>query len=134
LIGIDANVLLRAIVRDDPGHARAADAVLASLTTTRPGFITHVALAEFEWVLARSYREPREVRLALIRGLVETDSLEFEDGESVVRALSLAESGADFPDALIAASMELFGVADAVTFDRGAAQRMGWRLLEPADA
>ncbi len=134
MIGIDANVLLRYIVRDDPAQAQAADAVLESLTTAQPGFVTHVALAEFDWVLSRSYRQPRSIRLALIRGLLETATIEFEDGESVVRALSLAEAGADFPDALIAASGDLFGVRDTVTFDRTVAKHLGWRLLEPASA
>jgi predicted nucleic-acid-binding protein len=39
-----------------------------------------------------------------------------------------------FADALIAASAELFGVREVATFDRAAAQRLGWRLLEPAGA
>lgn len=130
MIGLDANVLIRYVVRDDPEQHRAAAEVLESLTLERPGFITHVALAEFDWVLSRTYRQPRKVRLALIRGLVESRTIEFEDGESVVRALSLAEAGADFADALIAASMELFGVTDSVTFDRKAARLLGWRLAD----
>ena len=63
------------------------------------------------------------------RRLVETEVLEFDDGESVVRALTLAEEGADFADALIEGTMELFGVDETVTFDRRASERIGWRLL-----
>lgn len=39
-----------------------------------------------------------------VMDLVEADSIEFEDGEAVFEALIAAEEGADYPDALIAAS------------------------------
>jgi len=129
VVGIDTNVLVRFVVRDDAAQYEAAAAVFARLTPEEPGFITHVTLAELTWTLARTYKMSRAARLSVIRALVESDSVEFEDGEGVVRALTLAEEGADFADALIASSMELFGVDDVVTFDQAAAQRLGWRLL-----
>lgn len=129
MIGLDTNVLLRALVDADHPHHQPATEQLAALTVDKPGFITQVTLVELYWVLARTLRIDRRSCLELIRGLVETSSLEFDDGEGVVRALSLAEEGADFPDALIQAGMELFGVAESVTFDREASRRLGWRLL-----
>ena len=129
MIGLDTNVLLRALVDIEHPHHHPATELLADLTDDRPGFITQVTLVELYWVLARTLRIDQRSCLELIRGLVETSSLEFDDGEGVVRALSLAEEGADFPDALIHAGMELFGVAEAVTFDRDASRRLGWRLL-----
>ena len=39
-------------------------------------------------------------------------------------------SAADFADALIQGAMELFGVDETVTFDRAAAERLGWTLLD----
>jgi predicted nucleic-acid-binding protein len=129
VIGLDTNVLLRALVDIEHPHHHPATKVLADLTVDRPGFITQVTLAELYWVLARSLGLDRRSCLELIRGLVETSTLEFDDGEGVVRALSLAEEGADFPDALIQAGMEQFGVEESVTFDRDASRRLGWRLL-----
>jgi predicted nucleic-acid-binding protein len=129
VIGLDTNVLLRALVDADHPHHRPARKLLSALTVDQPGFITRVTLVELYWVLARTLRIDRRTCLELIRGLVETSSLEFDDGEGVVRALSLAEEGADFADALIHAGMELFGVQEAVTFDRDASRRLGWRLL-----
>jgi predicted nucleic-acid-binding protein len=129
VIGLDTNVLLRALADVEHPHHRPATELLAALTVDNPGFITHVTLAELYWVLARALRFDRRSCLELIRGLVETPSLEFDDGEGVVRALSLAEEGADFPDALIHAAMELYGVQESVTFDRDASRRLGWRLL-----
>lgn len=130
LTGIDTNVLLRVLLQDDPVQGPIAARFLRELGTGSPGFITQVTLAEIYWVLARAKRLPRATCLAVIRRLVETEVLEFDDGEGVVRALSLAEAGADFADALIQGAMELFGVDETVTFDRAAAERLGWTLLD----
>ncbi len=129
MIGIDTNVLVRALT--DIGHPQHAPAArfLESRTEADPGFITHVTLVELYWVLRKSYGVDRESILAVIRGLVETPVFEFEDGESVVRALALASEGADFADALLQGSMELFGIPETVTFDSDAGRRLGWRLL-----
>lgn len=130
LTGIDTNILVRYFIRDDPEQSKRADEVIARLTPDDPGFVTHVSLAELSWTLARTYKIPKSTRLAAVRALVEAEEIEFEDGEGVVRALTLAEDGADFADALIATTMEQFGVTGTVTFDRGAAAHLGWRLLE----
>lgn len=129
MIGVDTNVLVRYVVRDDEAQFAAAAELLESLNRQQPGFITQVVLVELYWVLSRGYRYPTATCLDLIGALISTDSLEFEDGEGVVRALTLAEEGADFSDALIHGSMELFGVTETVTFDRRAAHHLGWRLL-----
>jgi predicted nucleic-acid-binding protein len=131
MIGVDTNVLVRYVVRDDESQYAVAAETLESLTDESPGFITQVVLVELYWVLARSYRYPAATCLALIRGLVATSSLEFDDAEGVVRALELAEGGADFAAAMIQGAMELFGASETVTFDQAAAHRLGWRLLEP---
>jgi predicted nucleic-acid-binding protein len=133
VIGIDTNVLVRAFAeKEDAEAAAAAREFLLGLTPDDPGFIPQITMAEFYWVLSRSYGYSRRDCLAVIRGLLETESMEFDDGEGVVRALSLAEDGADFADALIQGAMELFGVAETVTFDRAAAEKLGWRLLGDA--
>ncbi|GAA4367273.1 PIN domain-containing protein [Agromyces bauzanensis] len=129
LVGIDTNVILRAVLDDDPVQSPEAKRLFRDLTSETPGFITQVSLVETYWVLARSIRMPRAACLTVIRALVETEVLEFDDGESVVRALTLAEDGADFANALIEGTMELFGVTETVTFDRSAADRLGWRML-----
>jgi predicted nucleic-acid-binding protein len=129
LIGLDTNVILRYLLRDDEAQYAAAAEILESLSEEAPGLLTSVNLAELYWVLQRGYRLPREVCLDMIRRLLEVDVLEFDDGEGVVQALDLAENGADLADALIHTSFQQFGVTDAVTFDRGASRLLGWRLL-----
>lgn len=129
MLGIDTNVLVRALADVGHPHHEPAKEILTGLTEDEPGFVTQVTLAELYWVMTKSLGVDRATRLQVVRGLIETPSLEFDDAEGVVRALSLAEAGADFPDALIQGAMELFGVDETVTFDKAASQRLGWRLL-----
>ena len=129
MIGVDTNVLLRYLLRDDESQYALAQRAVSSFTRDNPGFITQVTLAEVYWVLSRGMRLGRLECLRVVRALIQNEALEFDDGESVVRALHLAEGGADFADALIEGTMNLFGVTETVTFDRDAAQRLGWRDL-----
>lgn len=129
LVGLDSNVLLAAFSPGDHPHREPARALLHSLTPEQPGFITQVSLSELFFTLRRSYKVPNTEVLALIETLIKTPSVEFEDGESVIYALDRAHAGADFPDALIAVTHELFGTTETVTFDRGAAKKLGWSLL-----
>ncbi|WP_051297302.1 PIN domain-containing protein [Brevibacterium album] len=131
--GVDTNVLLRALLQDDATQSSVAAEVLLSFSREAPVFVTQITLAETYWVLRRSCGLSPQEGLAIMRRLLETESLEFDDSEGALRALVLAEQGADFGDALIAGAMELFGVERVVTFDRRAARRLGWDLLVGAD-
>lgn len=127
--GIDTNVLLRYLLRDDLAQYDAAERMFNALTPNNVGFIAQVTLAEVHWVLSRRVKLTRRECLEVMRRLIENEALEFDDGEGVARAYCLAEEGADFGDALIQGAMELFGVDRVVTFDRAAAKRLGWQLL-----
>lgn len=129
LIGIDTNVIVRYLIRDDEEQYAAAAALMESLTETTPGFLTSVTMAEIYWVLQRTYKIPRAVALSRIRQLLEVGVLEFDDGEGIVQALELAEEGADLADALMQTTFQQFGATAAVTFDKDASRRLGWRLL-----
>lgn len=128
--GLDTNVLLRAFLQDDPIQSPIAARLIEELTPQRPGFITQAVLVEFYWVMRRSLRLPVPVCLEAIYRLLTLPSIEFDDSEGVVRALELAQDGADFPDALIHTSFEQFQVTRGATFDRRAALQFGWQLLD----
>lgn len=131
-VGLDTNVLLRAVLGDDASQSEQARAALRELSPRRPGFITFVTLAELYWVLFKTKGIARTEVLAAIRRIVETESFMFEDDEGAIRALELAEDGADFADALIHVTFEQFVIGEVVTFDRSAARRLGWTLLDKA--
>jgi predicted nucleic-acid-binding protein len=129
LIGVDTNVLVRWISRDDPQQTAAADLFFAGLTKENRGLVSQVSLAELAWVLRRSLGFSATQTLDVLEDLLLSEELEFDEGEGAWRALLEARAGADFADALIADAFDLFGCEGAVTFDRDAARRFGWRLL-----
>ena len=51
MIGLDANVLVRYIMQDDPVQSPKATVLIQSLTSAAPGFIPIVTLVEVGWVL-----------------------------------------------------------------------------------
>lgn len=130
MTGVDTNIILRAVLQDHEVQTAIAQRTLSGFSREAPGFISIVTLAEVYWMLARGRHFEKRACLAVIRRLVESETLEFDDGEGVVRAIHLAEDGADFADALIQSTMEQFGATETVTFDRSASERLGWRLLE----
>ncbi len=67
MIGLDTNVLVRYIVRDDPVHTALAEMLIEQhCSEENPGFVSHIVLCELCWVLTRAYKMPLKKRLSLI--------------------------------------------------------------------
>jgi predicted nucleic-acid-binding protein len=120
VIGVDANVLLRWMVDDDPGQAERASALLNSGEVI---WVGEVVLAEIAWVLSTSYRKTRAqvaetLQLMLALPLVRIDR------ETVVRSAlaAYAAGGGGFADHLIGAGNAASGCRTTFTFDRAAAK------------
>jgi predicted nucleic-acid-binding protein len=129
VIGLDTNVLVRYILEDDDAQSPEAIRVVESCTEDEPAFVSMVALAETYWVLRRTYRFSRVAALKVVEQLLEAREIMVEGEETVSRALRLARKGADFADALIADTADLFGCDRVVTFDRRAAGTKPFELL-----
>ena len=122
MIGLDTNILLRAVLNDDPVQSPSAHALLQSLDAQRRGFVNVPVMMEFFWVLRSRYRLPRERLAGIMRALLEVEYLEFEALEAIGKAVALYESTmADFPDAVIAMRNDELGAGKTFTFDRAAA-------------
>lgn len=121
MIGLDTNILLRYLVRDDPDQAQKATGLIERhLSRTRPGFIGDVVLVEMAWVLSRGYRL-RKVDLAqVLERLLAVEVFAFESAQDVADAVALMREGHDFADALIGAAARKAGCSYTVTFDRKA--------------
>ena len=101
MIAADTNVVVRFLVGDDPAQNRRA----RNLFEKSPVFLSATVLLETEWVLRGAYRiGPAEV-LALLKGVLGLPSVECEEPDRIMRALSWYERGLDFADALHLASM-----------------------------
>jgi predicted nucleic-acid-binding protein len=131
MIGLDANVLLRYFVKDDPVQwERTTRFIAAQCTEENPGFIDRVALCEMVWVLSRGHGYGRADIARVIRQLLATQELLLEDENLVRSALRTYEgSSLDFPDALIGTINLASGCEATATFDRKAARNDGFVLV-----
>ncbi|MDB5574692.1 MAG: hypothetical protein JWR79_1849 [Tardiphaga sp.] len=93
----DTNVLLRAIVRDDPAQAIVADVALRNATQI---VLTLQTLCEFVWVLKSRYRRPRPDIAATIRQLMLIPNV-VADRRAVAAGLAIMDAGGDFADGII---------------------------------
>ena len=107
MVGLDTNVLVRYLVRDDAKQAEAARALLESLTVERPGFVCREVIVELVWVLERSYKQSRDRIATVLEQLAATDSLVVEAAADVIRAASRYRSEVSgFADLMILAANE----------------------------
>lgn len=118
---VDTNVLVRAIVRDDPEQGRIA---ARQLREARLIAIALPCLCEFVWVLQRVYGFPPPDVAAAIRALVETSNVEM-NRPAVELGLAVMEAGGDFADAVIAFEGNWLGGETFVSFDKKAVALLG---------
>ena len=119
----DTNVLLRAIVGDDPAQAQVA---LDTLAGAEMVAISPQVLCELVWVLDRSYGVLRADIATVVRGLLDTTNV-VVDGALVQSGLAMLEAGGDFADGVIAFSGRMMGGEQFVSFDRKAVRILAER-------
>ncbi len=128
MIGLDTNILVRYIVRDNKKQARTASDYLKKLTLENPGFISSMVLCELFWVLKSVYKYTRKQIAEIMEKIIFAEEFYIEDGDIAWRALSEYKNGADFADAMIVLTNKQHGVDETITFDRKAAKLEGFRL------
>ena len=124
MIGLDTNVLVRYIVRDDSKQASAATRLIENQCTEEtPGFVSQLVLAELFWVLSRGYEYPKAVLVTVFTKLLSAMELQVETTENAWTALRAYEAGtAEFADYLIGQCGRTHGCETTVTFDKKAAK------------
>jgi predicted nucleic-acid-binding protein len=120
MIGLDTNVLMRYIVRDDAPQAAAATRLIESRCTVRdPGSIALVVLCELVWVLDRAYGYERSAIAGVLRRILTADDLQVEHSDLAWQALNLYEQEkADFADYVIGLCNQQTKAEVTYTFDR----------------
>jgi len=113
MIAVDTNVLVRLLIKDDPGQAMRAAKIMESDEI----FIPKTVILETEWVLRHAYGIDQSAIRKGFQKLMGLPNVRVEDQQTVIQAVSWYESGLDFADALhLASSVK----ADRfVTFDSG---------------
>jgi predicted nucleic-acid-binding protein len=112
MIAFDTNLLVRAVVADEPAQV----AIVRDLVMQDVVFISRTVLLETEWVLRTVYKKSRTDMLEFFRALLEIDNTEIEDSSAVGQALDWYALGADFANAT---HLAVCGSAVMHTFDKG---------------
>lgn len=129
-ITVDTNILVRAVIRDDPVQAAAADEILKRASIIA---VALPCLCEFVWVLRRLYRIEQADISRAIRALLGTANVEM-NRPAVEAGLAMMDAGGDFADGVICFEGRWLGGEEFASFDRHAIALLagcGWptRLL-----
>jgi len=129
-VAVDTNVLVRAVVRDDPVQASVAAAVLTDAELIA---VALPCLCEFAWVLLRVYGFQQADVASAIRALLDAANVQM-NRPAVEAGLRVLDAGGDFADGVIAYEGNWLGGEAFVSFDKKAvalltAQGQSTRLL-----
>jgi predicted nucleic-acid-binding protein len=128
VLGVDTNVLVRYLVRDDQlQFEKARRLIKREAGKSEPVLVSLLVLLETEWVLRSRYELSKPEILSAFSTLLDVADLAFEDEPSVEHALySWKDSVADFADCLIDARNRRLGCQATATFDVKALQLAGF--------
>ncbi|MDP1619733.1 MAG: type II toxin-antitoxin system VapC family toxin [bacterium] len=127
MLGIDTNVLVRFLVRDDEAQfEKARKLIKREVAAGRRVFVNHLVLLETEWVLRSRYSLPKTRIIEAISGLLDATDVGFEDEPAIEEALFIwKDTTADFADCLIGAQNRRLGCRATASFD-AKASRLPW--------
>lgn len=111
MIAFDTNMLVRALVQDNPAQVE----VVRQLMVANTVFISRTVLLETEWVLRTRYKKAKDQLYAFFVALLASENAVVEEADTVAHALEWYAQGADFADALHLSACD---AAVMHTFDR----------------
>jgi len=128
MLGVDTNVLIRYLIRDDqPQYEKARRLIDREVSKGYPLLVSLLVLLESEWVLRSRYGLPKPEIVAAFSAMLEATDLVFEDEPSIEHAIYLwKDSSADFADCLIDARNLRLGCRATATFDGRALRLAGF--------
>ncbi|WP_165214864.1 type II toxin-antitoxin system VapC family toxin [Affinirhizobium pseudoryzae] len=115
-ITVDTNVLVRAVLQDDPAQGAAAARILKEATLIA---VSLPVLCELVWVLRRGAKLSRGEIAQTIRDLLATDKVAM-NRSAVEAGLAMLEAGGDFADGVISHEGLWLGGEAFVSFDHQA--------------
>ncbi|HWS63480.1 MAG TPA: type II toxin-antitoxin system VapC family toxin [Steroidobacteraceae bacterium] len=128
MLGVDTNVLVRYLIRDDQSqYEKARRLIEREVSKGEPVLVSMLVLLETEWVLRSRYELAKAEIVTAFSALLDTADLAFEDEPSVEHAVySWKDSTADFADCLIEARNRRLGCRATATFDGRALKLAGF--------
>lgn len=127
MIGLDTNILVRYLTKDDEQQWQQAVEIIES----GQSFVANIVLCELIWVLrGKPYQFSREEISNTLDLMLQCSFFEFENRSVVYQALQRFKQGkADFSDYLIGAIAQQFDCRATVTFDRKLQGEKGFNCL-----
>ncbi len=119
MIGLDTNVLVRYLTRDDEAQWRiATDLISGTVEAGETCLINNIVLCELVWVLRSRYKVSRTDLIDTLERLLRVSNFVFENKLAIQRAvLQMKQGNADFSDYLIVELNQQQGCTETVTFD-----------------
>jgi predicted nucleic-acid-binding protein len=127
-ISVDTNVLIRAVLQDDPVQGAAAARIMSEASLIA---ISLPCLCEFVWVLRRGAKLSVSEVGQSIRDLLETKNVSM-NRPAVEAGLAMLEAGGDFADGVIAHQGRWLGGELFYSFDKDAVALLT-KIGQPAD-
>lgn len=115
-ISVDTNVLIRAVLQDDPVQGATAARIMSEASLIA---ISLPCLCEFVWVLRRGAKLSVSEVGQSIRDLLETENVAM-NRPAVEAGLAMLEAGGDFADGVIAHEGRWLGGELFYSFDKDA--------------
>ena len=128
MLGIDTNVLIRFLVRDDEAQFdKARKLIKREVAAGRRVFVNQLVLLEAEWVLRSRYAVPKNQIIEAISSLLDATDIQFEDEQTIEEALFIwRDATADLADCLIGAKNRRLGCRATASFDVKASKLPGF--------
>jgi predicted nucleic-acid-binding protein len=131
MLGIDTNVLVRFLVRDDEAQFEKANRLIKREVGAKEAvFVSLLVLLETEWVLRSRYNLQKTEIMEAISGLLDAAEVRLEDEPAIEETLFIwKDSAADFADCLIGAHNRRLGCRATATFDAKAVKLPAFVVL-----
>lgn len=131
MLGIDTNVLVRYLVRDDAVQFEKANQLIKrEVATGEAVFVSLPVLLETEWVLRSRYHLKKAQIMEAISRLLDATEIQFEAEPVIEESLSVwKDCAASFADCLIGAHNRRLGCRATATFDVKAAKLPAFMVL-----
>ena len=129
MIGIDTNILVRHLIRDDPQQSDAVARFFQARSSSDPAFVSLV-VTEFCWVMKKSYVYKNAQIFESFQQLLRSDEFQFEDDDFLTTLFFGPVFRGDIADYVIAHIADRRGCSKTITFDQAAAKTVpGMELL-----
>ena len=128
MLGIDTNILVRFLVRDDEAQfEKARRLIRREVAAGRRVFLSQLVLLETEWVLRSRYGLQKTEIIEAVSALLDASDVQFEDEPAIEEALFVwKDRPVGFADCLIGAQNKRLGCSATATFDVKASKLPGF--------